>query len=44
MVAQAEWFGVNAIIGVDLDFETVGNNGSLLTVPASGTAIVYEDH
>jgi uncharacterized protein YbjQ (UPF0145 family) len=29
------------IIGVDLDYETVGN-GTMLMVSASGTAIVYE--
>ena len=43
MVAQAESFGANAVIAVDLDFETVGNNGSMLMVAATGTAIVYED-
>lgn len=43
MVAQAESFGANAVIGVDLDFETVGNNGSMLMVAATGTAVVYED-
>jgi uncharacterized protein YbjQ (UPF0145 family) len=43
MVNQAQSFGANAVIAVDLDFETVGNNGSMLMVAATGTAVVYED-
>ena len=43
MVQQAQSFGANAVIAVDLDFETMGNSGSMLMVAASGTAIVYED-
>lgn len=35
--------GANAIIGVDLDYETVGSGGSMLMVTASGTAVVLED-
>src|SRR4051812_28738415 len=31
--------GANAIVGVDLDFETVGGSGSMLMVIASGTAV-----
>ena len=31
--------GANAIIGIDLDYETVGANGSMLMVSASGTAV-----
>ncbi len=31
--------GANAILGVDLDYETVGANGSMLMVTASGTAV-----
>lgn len=38
MCEQAEMLGANAIIGVDLDYETVGRNGSMLMVTASGTA------
>jgi uncharacterized protein YbjQ (UPF0145 family) len=36
---QAVALGANAIIGLDLDFETVGQNGSMLMVSASGTAV-----
>lgn len=31
--------GGNAVIGLDLDFETVGGNGSMLMVIATGTAV-----
>lgn len=31
--------GADAIVGVDLDYETVGKNGGMLMVTASGTAI-----
>jgi uncharacterized protein YbjQ (UPF0145 family) len=34
--------GANAIVGVDLDYETVGANGSMLMVTVSGTAVVVE--
>lgn len=34
--------GANAIVGVDFDFETVGANGSMLMVSASGTAVTIE--
>ena len=38
----AEDLGANAVVGVDLDYETVGANGSMLMVSASGTAVVVE--
>lgn len=34
--------GANAVIGIDLDYETVGSNGSMLMVTASGTAVFVE--
>jgi uncharacterized protein YbjQ (UPF0145 family) len=40
MVAEAAAIGANAVIGVDLDYETVGTNGSMLMVTATGTAVV----
>jgi len=43
MQQYAAAMGANAIIGVDLDYETVGNGGSMLMVTASGTAVVLED-
>ena len=39
MTAEARQFGANAVIGVDLDYETVGQNGSVLMVTAAGTAV-----
>lgn len=42
MTQQAEMLGGNAVIGVDLDYETIGSNGSMLMVSASGTAVVLE--
>ncbi|MGA9117215.1 MAG: heavy metal-binding domain-containing protein [Bacteroidota bacterium] len=42
MTQQAQSMGGNAVIGVDLDYETIGTNGSMLMVSASGTAVVLE--
>jgi len=39
---QAQSLGGNAVIGVDLDYETIGQNGSMLMVSTSGTAVVIE--
>jgi len=44
MKKQAKDLGANAIIGVDLDYETIGSGGTnMLMVSASGTAVVYKD-
>ncbi|MBO6222612.1 MAG: heavy metal-binding domain-containing protein [Bacteroidales bacterium] len=40
MAQRAASWGANAIIGVDIDYETVGQNGSMLMVSVSGTAVV----
>ena len=37
---RATAMGADAVIGIDLDYETVGANGSMLMVTASGTAVV----
>jgi uncharacterized protein YbjQ (UPF0145 family) len=37
---KAQQMGANAVVGIDLDFETVGANGSMLMVIATGTAVV----
>lgn len=42
MQEYARRLGANAIIGVDVDYETVGQNGSMLMVAASGTAVVID--
>jgi uncharacterized protein YbjQ (UPF0145 family) len=36
---KARSMGANAVLGVDLDFETVGGSGSMLMVIATGTAV-----
>ncbi|MGD8278391.1 MAG: heavy metal-binding domain-containing protein [Gemmatimonadota bacterium] len=43
MVAEAEALGGNAVVAVDLDYETVGigQGGNMLMVSASGTAVRY---
>ncbi len=40
MEAQAAALGGNAVIGVDIDYEVLGANGSMLMVSCSGTAVV----
>ena len=40
MMQRAAEIGANAILGVDLDYETVGQNSSMLMVTCSGTAVV----
>jgi uncharacterized protein YbjQ (UPF0145 family) len=39
---SASELGANAIVGVDLDYETVGGQGSMLMVTISGTAVFVE--
>jgi uncharacterized protein YbjQ (UPF0145 family) len=36
---KAESMGANAVVGIDLDYETVGAQGSMLMVNVSGTAV-----
>lgn len=43
MIQQARELGGNAVIAVDLDYETIGGQGTnMLMVSACGTAIVYQ--
>lgn len=42
MSDKAASLGANAVIGVDIDYETVGQNGSMLMVTAAGTAVRIE--
>jgi uncharacterized protein YbjQ (UPF0145 family) len=39
---NAAELGANAIVGIDLDYETIGSKGSMLMVSASGTAVSIE--
>ncbi|HIE4797674.1 TPA: heavy metal-binding domain-containing protein [Serratia marcescens] len=36
---QAKELGANAVVGIDIDYETVGKDGSMLMVTVSGTAV-----
>ena len=40
IVTGEKALGANAIVGIDIDYETVGANGSMLMVATSGTAVV----
>ena len=40
MEERAGELGANAVVGIDLDYETVGQGGSMLMVTCSGTAVV----
>jgi uncharacterized protein YbjQ (UPF0145 family) len=44
MQEEAQRLGGNAVVGVDLDYETIamGSGGGMLMVSASGTAVVVE--
>jgi len=44
MMQEAAQLGANAVVGVDLDYETIemGQGGGMLMVSANGTAVVYE--
>jgi uncharacterized protein YbjQ (UPF0145 family) len=39
---RAQEFGANAVVGVDLDYEVLGQGNGMLMVSASGTAVVVE--
>lgn len=39
LLQKAQALGASAVVGIDLDFETIGANGSMLMVIASGTAV-----
>jgi len=39
---RAQELGANAVVGIDLDYEVLGQNNGMLMVSASGTAVVAE--
>ena len=39
MMQRAQELGANAIVGIDIDYETVGQGSSMLMVACSGTAV-----
>ena len=42
MSSRAQTFGANAVVGVALDYELWGPQGSIILVTATGTAVVVE--
>lgn len=42
MVSRARSQGANAVVGVDVDYEVLGQSNNMLMVTASGTAVVVE--
>lgn len=42
MMHRAAGLGANAIVGVDVDYEVLGQANNMLMVTASGTAVVVE--
>lgn len=40
MAERARQLGANAVVGIDLDYETIGQGNSMLMVTCSGTAVV----
>jgi len=42
MGERAAALGANAVVGVDVDYEVLGQGGNMLMVTASGTAVIIE--
>ena len=42
LAANAQELGANAVVGVDLDYEVLGQNNGMLMVSISGTAVITE--
>ena len=42
LAEQAAELGANAVVGIDLDYEVLGEKNGMLMVSASGTAVVVE--
>lgn len=42
MSERAQQMGANAVVGIDLDYETIGAQGSMLMVTCSGTAVIID--
>ena len=40
MERRAQELGANAVIGIDIDYEVLGQNNGMLMVAVSGTAVV----
>jgi uncharacterized protein YbjQ (UPF0145 family) len=42
MEQEAAELGANAVVGIDIDTETVGSQGAMLMVSVSGTAVTIQ--
>ena len=42
MMQRAMAMGANAIVGIDIDYETIGETNSMLMVATSGTAVLVD--
>lgn len=40
MEERAQELGANAVVGIDIDYETIGANNSMIMVATSGTAVI----
>ncbi len=40
LVQRAEQMGANAVVGIDIDYEVLGQGGNMMMVTVSGTAVV----
>lgn len=43
LTEEARLLGANAVIGIDIDYEVIGQGGSMLMVSICGTAVKYVD-
>jgi uncharacterized protein YbjQ (UPF0145 family) len=41
IAAEARGLGADAVVAVDIDYEVIGQNGSMLMVSVSGTAVRF---
>jgi uncharacterized protein YbjQ (UPF0145 family) len=42
MVERAKQAGANAVVGIDVDYEVLGQGNNMLMVTASGTAVIVQ--
>jgi len=42
LTEEARGMGANAVVGIDIDYETVGSDGGMLMVSVSGTAVTVK--
>ena len=42
LAEQARELGANAVVGIDIDYEVLGEKNGMLMVSASGTAVVVQ--